>query len=145
MLPKIVMEGRLTADPELRFLDSGVAVCSFTLATNDRRKNESTGQWEDAGDPLFIRISAWRQLGENCAESLAKGDLVVASGKLQNRRFEDKEGNTRFSLELSADWVAASLLFRTIKHGSASRQGPAAKADEDPFQQSAPEDSEPPF
>ena len=103
MLPKLTMEGRLTADPELRFLDSGLAVCSFTIVNQDRRKNDATGEWEDSGDPLFIRVSVWRQQAENAAESLSKGDLVVCIGKLQNRKWEDKEGNKKFATEVVGD------------------------------------------
>jgi single-strand DNA-binding protein len=140
MLPKITFEGRLTADPDLRFLDSGDAVCSFTVVNNDRRKNDS-GEWEDYGDPLFIRVSVWRKLGENAAESLAKGDLVICTGKLSNRKWEDREGIQRTSLEMQADTVAVSLQFRVVKHG-ASR----ASTQNDPWQgQQPPPSDEPPF
>jgi single-strand DNA-binding protein len=143
LLPKLTMEGRLTADPELRFLDSGLAVCSFTIVNQDRRKNDATGEWEDSGDPLFIRVSVWRQQAENAAESLSKGDLVVCMGKLQNRKWEDKEGNTRYSLEMQADTVAISLLFRTVKHGAQRSQ--RKSADDDPWASPPPSSDDPPF
>jgi len=68
--------GNLTADPELRFTPSGVAVASFTVASTPRRYNAQSAQWED-GDPLFLRCSIWRQAAENLAESLTRGARVV--------------------------------------------------------------------
>ncbi len=144
MLPKLMMEGRLTNDPDLRFLESGVAVCSFTIVANDRKKNDDTGQWEDVGDPLFVRATVWRQPGENAAESLSKGDLVVVYGKLSNRKWEDKEGNTRYSLEITADIVAPSLQFRAIKHGT-ERRSQQKQGTADPWATPPSDDSEPPF
>ena len=143
MLPILTYEGRLTADPTLRFTNAGVAVCSFTLATNDRKRNDS-GEWEDTGDPLFIRITAWRNLAENVAESLLKGDLAIVIGKLSNRKYTDKEGNERQSLEIEARTVATSLQFRSFKHQGKSR---GASGSDDPWSDvPPPQDSdEPPF
>ena len=144
MLPILTYEGRLTADPSLRFTQAGVAVATFTVATNDRKRNDA-GEWEDTGDPLFVRISAWRNLAENCAESLKKGDLVVVIGKLQNRKYEDKEGAERWSLEIQANTVAASLQFRSFKHQGKGR----SVSDEDPWAGSQSpaqaDDDQPPF
>lgn len=144
MLPILWMEGRTTADPELRFTQGGKAVCSFTIVNQDRRKNEQSNEWEDAGDPLFVRVSVWDALAENVAESVRKGDLLVVQGKLTNRKWEDKEGNARLSLEMTAKIVAASLQFRTIKHGQTRAQS-APQAD-DPWVGSPTGGSdEPPF
>jgi single-strand DNA-binding protein len=85
----------------------------------------------------------WRQQAENAAESLSKGDLVVCIGKLQNRKWEDKEGNTRYSLEMQADTVAISLLFRTVKHGAQRSQ--RKSADDDPWASPPPSSDDPPF
>lgn len=115
-LPYLVLEGRLTSDPDLRFTPGGHAVCGFTLACSDRKRNPVTDEWEDAGT-LFIRVNVWRQLAENVAESVVKGDLVLVYGKLQQRDFETKEGDRRSVFEITASQVAAAMQFRTIKHG----------------------------
>lgn len=142
-LPVLTMEGRLTADPELRFTPAGVAVANFTLAAQDRRKTDG-GDWEDAGDPLFVRINVWRQAAENVAESLVKGDLVLVTGKLNNRKWEDRDGNARYSLELTAYTVAASLQFRAFKHQT---KGRSSTPDSDPWASDTPpaDDDTPPF
>jgi len=143
VLPKLTMVGRLTADPNLRFLESGIAVCSFTVVANDRKKDDS-GEWQDSGDPLFVRVTAWRQLGENAAESLSKGDLAVVIGKLSQRKYTDNDGNERTSLELTADTVAPSLQFRQVKH-STERRSQRQQSSDDPWAAPPPDDSEPPF
>ena len=153
-LPVITVEGRLGADPDLRFLPSGVAVCNFSIVSQDRRKSDA-GDWEDAGDPLWIRVAAFRTLGENAAESLAKGDLVIVVGKLSNRKWEDKEGGTRYSLEMNAYNIGASVQFRTIKHSAGHRNGgqggsqtraAVLQGGDDPWASQEPPDSdEPPF
>lgn len=78
----LTIVGNLTADPELRFTPSGVAVASFTVASTPRRYNTQSAQWED-GDPLFLRCSIWRQAAENLAESLARGARVVVAASLK--------------------------------------------------------------
>jgi single-strand DNA-binding protein len=146
-LPVVTMEGRLGADPDLRFTPSGVAVCSFNVVAQDRRKNESTGEWEDAGDPLWVRVSVWRQAAENCAESLNKGDLVTVVGKLQQRNYTTSEGEQRKSLEINAYSVAASLQFRSLVHSKrAAAQQKTGIYTPDPWSGSdEPLDDEPPF
>ena len=143
MLPVVTIEGTLVAEPDLRFTPSGQAVSNFRVAANDRRKNDATGEWENT-DTLFISVTAWRQLGENVAESLDKGDQVIVVGKLKQRQWEDKEGQKHTTYEITANNVAASLIFRTIKHGEGrtQRSTPATVPD-DPWA-SAPSD-EPPF
>lgn len=143
MLPMVTIEGTLVAEPDLRFTPSGSAVANFRLAANDRRKNDATGEWENS-DTLFISVTAWRQLGENVAESLDKGDQVVVVGKLKQREWEDKEGQKHTAYEITANNVGASLMFRTIKHGEGRthRSAPATTPD-DPW--ASPPTDEPPF
>lgn len=141
-LPVICFEGRLGADVDLRFTPAGVAVASFSVVAQDRKKNEQ-GDWEDAGDPLWVRVSVWRQAAENCAESLRKGDLVTVVGKLANRKYTDRDGKERTSLEITAYSVAASLQFRQFKHQSPAK--PATPAETDTWGSDAPLDDTPPF
>ena len=73
----ITVIGNLTDDPELKFTPSGAAVANFTVASTPRTFDKQTNEWKD-GDALFLRCAAWRQLAENVAESLQKGQRVIA-------------------------------------------------------------------
>lgn len=115
--PVITIVGNLTADPELRFLSNGTAVAGFTVAATPREKDGDA--WKD-GETLFLRCAAWRQLGENVAESLEKGNQVVVQGRLKVRSWE-KDGVTRTSIELDVDHVGPSLQFATAKVTRAAR------------------------
>lgn len=98
-MQKLFIIGRLTADPEQRVTPSGISVCSFTVAV-DRRFPVNGEMVTD-----FYRVSAWRQIGDNCAKYLSKGKKVAVMGELQARTYEDKTGKTRVSLDVSADEV----------------------------------------
>lgn len=100
--------GRLSRDPELRFSASGTAVCSFGIAWNPRRKNAQTGEWED-GDTSFFNCTAWRQLGENIAASLVKGNRVIVTGTVSVRQWDDKDGNKRTSVEIDVEDCGPAL------------------------------------
>lgn len=118
-LPTIVVVGTLVAPPELRFTPSGAAVANFTVASNDRKFNRDTGQYEDAGT-TFLRGSIWRQAAENAAESLNKGDRVIVTGQLRQREYE-QNGEKRTAYELDAEEIAPSLKFATAKVNRVSR------------------------
>jgi len=96
----IVLIGRLVADPVLRYTQSGVAVTSFTLAV-DRNRSKEDGQRETD----FIDVVTWRKLAETCANHLNKGRLVAVSGRLQIRRYDDKDGIRRKAAEVVAERV----------------------------------------
>ena len=96
MLNKIILIGRLTRDPELKYIPSGVAVCTFTLAI-DRKFNRN--------ETDFIDIVVWRGLAENCANYLHKGRLTAVEGRLQIRSYETQEGQKRKVAEVIADDV----------------------------------------
>ena len=100
---KIILIGNLTRDPELRTTPNGYSVCDFTIAVNRRRANQQAGQ---QGDADFFRVSAWRQLGENCAKYLSKGRKVFVTGPVSARTYQAQDGSTRVSLEVTADDVA---------------------------------------
>lgn len=99
---KIFIIGNLTRDPEMRTTQSGVSVCSFTVAVNRRRSGGA-----EAGQPEadFFRVSAWRQLGENCNRFLAKGRKVGVVGTLTLQTYTGNDGQQRSSLEVQADEV----------------------------------------
>ena len=104
----ITIVGNLTADPELRWTQSGSPVASFTIASTHRSFDRQSGEWKD-GETLFMRCTAWREMAENIAESLRKGSRTMVRGRLVQRSFETREGDRRTVVELQADEVAASL------------------------------------
>ena len=118
----ITVVGNLTADPELRFTQSGAAVANFTVASTPRTFDRQTNEWKD-GDALFLRCSVWRQAAENVAESLTRGARVVVTGRLRQRSFETKEGEKRTVVELEVDEIGPSLRYATAKVNKASRSG----------------------
>ena len=100
---RVVLTGNLTRDPELRSLPSGMSVCSLRVACNTRRKNNSSGEWEDK--PNYFDVTVWGAQGENCARFLSKGRPIALDGRLEWREWQDKEGNTRQSIDIIADSV----------------------------------------
>lgn len=100
MINRVVLVGRLTRDPELKYTQSGIAVCRFTLAVNRPFKNQ---QGENEAD--FINCVAWRKQAENTANFLKKGSLTGIDGRIQTSSFEGKDGNRVFMTEVVADSV----------------------------------------
>ncbi|MBQ9196054.1 MAG: single-stranded DNA-binding protein [Clostridia bacterium] len=98
---KVFIVGNLTRDPELRSTRDGISVCSFTVAVNRRVRNAEAGQPEAD----FFRVTAWRQLGENCAKYLAKGRKVSVTGSVSASAYTAQDGSPRASLEVTADDV----------------------------------------
>jgi single-strand DNA-binding protein len=102
-LNRVVMTGNLTRDPELRSLPSGMSVCSLRIASNTRRKDQSTGEWGDKAN--YFSVTVWGAQGENCARFLSKGRPVAIDGRLEWREWQDQQGNKRESIEIVADSV----------------------------------------
>jgi single-strand DNA-binding protein len=105
---QITVIGRLTADPDLRFTQNGLAVANFTVASNPRTFDRQTNEWKDE-EPTFWKVNAWRELGEHSAASLRKGMEVIVVGNVRTRPFQDREGQQRTSLELEATAVGPNL------------------------------------
>lgn len=114
MLNRIVLIGRLTRDPEIRYTQAGVAVASFTLAVDRSFKNSSGDREAD-----FINVVAWRQLGENCANYLSKGKLAAVDGRLQIRNYETQDGQKRSVAEV----VAEDVRFLSPREGGSNQGG----------------------
>lgn len=95
---KITLVGYLGRDPELKYTPSGDAVCSFSVATTERRKVNG----ETVDETTWFRITAWRRQAEVAAKYLVKGSQVYVDGKLRMQEFTDRDGNKRTSLEVSA-------------------------------------------
>ena len=101
MLNHIVLMGRLTRDPELRYTGSNVPVASFSIAVDrDFGRGENGEKQTD-----FINVSAWRQTGEFVSKYFTKGSMIVVSGRLQIRDYTDRDGNRRTAAEVVADNV----------------------------------------
>lgn len=120
----VTLVGNLTDDPELRFTAQGAAVANFRMAVSKRIKDAQTNEWKD-GDTSFFRVNVWRQLAENVAESLTRGNRVVVTGTLKMRSWETQEGEKRTVVEVEATDVGPSLKFATAKVEKTSRQASA--------------------
>jgi len=114
VINRIVLVGRLTRDPELRYTPNGRAVTSFSLAVNRRFSNQQGEREVD-----FIDIVAWGKTAETCANHLQKGRLVGVEGRLQVRSYETQDGQKRKAAEVVADNVA----FLDRARGSGSPEG----------------------
>ena len=97
MINHMTLQGRLTRDPELRHTNSGVPVCSFTVAWSEKYKEQET--------KLFMLCTAWRATGEMVSRNFFKGKEIAVEGKLSTRDLTDNEGNKRQVIELSVDRV----------------------------------------
>lgn len=96
----------LTDDPELRFTGGGAAVATLRVASNRRYTNRQGDQQEET---TYLNVNCWRDLAENAAESLKKGDRVIVIGRIRVRSYENREGQTVWTTEIEADEVAPSL------------------------------------
>lgn len=156
--PTITLEGNLTADPELRFTPSGVAVADFTVAQTPRRYDRQSSEWKD-GDTLFMHCTAWRELAENVANCLRKGMGVLVTGDLSQRSYETRDGGKRTVVELTATNIGPSLQRQTAQvvrtqrrqQQGAPQQAPAQAApvqqlpQQDEWGQQSAFPSDPPF
>jgi single-strand DNA-binding protein len=115
---KVILVGNVGRDPELRYTQSGQAVASFSVATNERFKDRD-GNWKDRTE--WHRIVAWARLAEVCGEYLRKGSPVYIEGRIQTRDWEDKEGNKRQTTEIVA--LTMQMLSRRGEGGGASMGG----------------------
>ncbi|MEU4016203.1 single-stranded DNA-binding protein [Microbacterium sp. NPDC028030] len=111
---QISVIGNLTADPELRYTQNGVAVANFTIASTPRTFDRQANEWKD-GEALFLRASVWKEFAEHVAGSLTKGMRVIAQGRLRQRSYQDREGNQRTAIELEVDEIGPSLRYATAQ------------------------------
>ncbi len=115
-LNRIILIGRNTREPELRFTSAGVAVANFTIAV-DRSFLNTRGE----RDTDFIRVVAWRKLAETCANYMGKGRLIAIEGRLQVSKYQTPEGEPRTSTEVVADTVR---FLERPREGTAPSTGP---------------------
>jgi single-strand DNA-binding protein len=120
MLPNISGEFRVVDDPELRFTPAGKAVASCRIVANSRKKQGE--EWVD-DKVCWLNLSAWERMAENLAESVLKGDLIYVTGRLETRSYETREGEKRQSFDVTADTVAVTLRWNSVKVDRPQRSG----------------------
>jgi single-strand DNA-binding protein len=98
---KVILIGNLGKDPETRYLPSGEALTSFSIATSETWKDKTSGEKKEATE--WHRISTFGKLAEICGEYLRKGSQVYIEGSLRTRKWQDKEGQDRYTTEVRAD------------------------------------------
>ena len=136
MLNKVVLQGRLTTNIELRRTQGGIPVASFTLAVDRDFKNANGEKETD-----FVSCVAWRSTAEFIDKYLSKGRAVVVEGSLQSRKWTDKEGNKRISWEVQAD----RLYFADSRREDSSNTADESKATPGPAMHEEEDDGEIPF
>ena len=134
MLNRVILIGRLTDSPELRYTGSGTAVCNFTLAVQRPFRNNN-----GETDTDFIDIVVWRKQGENAAEHLAKGLMCAVDGRLQVRSYETDEGYNRRVTEVVANDV------RFLEYKNDNTNNPKENNDQSQEVMSEEEDLDVPF
>lgn len=115
----MTIAGNLADDPELRYTQAGTPVTTFVVMLNERR--EQNGEWVEVAKN-GMRCTAWRDLAENAAESLAKGDRVLVTGRLVPQQWKDRDtGQDRYGWAMTAEDVAPSLKWATARPEKARR------------------------
>ena len=108
---QVILIGRLTRDPELRYTPSGTAICSFTLAVDKDLTREKRQEMEAGGQSTadFIRIVVWGRQGENCANYLSKGSQCAVHGRIQTGSYEAGDGSKRYTTDIVANRVECCI------------------------------------
>lgn len=126
MLNKVQVIGRLGADPTVRYLPDGTATANFQVAASERWKDKSGNQQKRTE---WVRCAAWGKLAEICGEYLRKGGLVYVEGKLETRKWQDKDGQDQYTTQVRLD--AMRMLERKTDGSSAAVEEPGANDDLD--------------
>jgi single-strand DNA-binding protein len=127
---KVILVGNLGADPETRYLPSGEAVTNIRVATTDRWKDKASGEMKEATE--WHRVAFFGRLAEVAGEYLKKGSQVYVEGSLRTRKWQDKDGNDRYSTEIRGDvmQMLGSRAGAGEPRGAPSGGGPAEPASE---------------
>ncbi len=126
---KVILIGNLGADPEVRHLQNGASVANFRMATSETYKDRQTGEKREQTE--WHNVVAWRGLAEITEKYLHKGSKVYVEGKLRTRQWQDKDGNTRYTVEIVADEM--TMLDRGPSEGGSSAQhAPSEKRSSEP-------------
>lgn len=140
---KVIVVGNLGQDPETRYMPSGSAVTNMTVATNETWKDKQTGEQKERTE--WHRVAMFGRLAEIAAEYLRKGSQVYIEGKLRTRKWQDKQGQDRYTTEIIADEMQMLGGGRgggggsaPASQGSSSPSGPAPGPDADDFDDDIP-------
>ncbi|KAF0216991.1 MAG: single-strand DNA-binding [Geobacteraceae bacterium] len=123
-LNKVMLIGNLGRDPEVRYTTAGTAVASFSLATSEKFKNKN-GEWEEKTE--WHNITLWGRLAEIAGEYLAKGKTVYIEGRLQTRKWQDRDGKDRYTTEIVGDKMQM-----LSARGEGGRQGAGRQEGQEP-------------
>jgi len=151
---KVILIGNLGADPEIKYTQGNVPVANLRIATSERWQDRTSGEWQEKTE--WHRVVAWRGLAERAERFLAKGKQVYVEGRLETRKWQDRDGNDRYTTEIIARTL---IILGRREEGEAEAGGPgrtagqgAGRASDDdnfnppPMEQSGPiEDDDLPF
>ena len=138
MINKVILIGNLGADPEIRYTQDGTPAASFTVATTETWKDKSGAKQESTE---WHRVTAWRRLAEICGEYLSKGSRVYIEGKLQTRKWQDQNGNDRYTTEI----VAREMKMLSPRGAGGAPGSTAGYGGSDSFQEPPPMGDDVPF
>jgi single-strand DNA-binding protein len=129
----ITIVGTLGRDPELRFTSGGQAVANMSVACSHRYQKKGSDDWTE--ETTWFNVTAWRELAENVASSLVKGNRVIVSGRMQNRKWVTDAGENRYAWDLVADEIGASVRWATAKADQTTRTtaGDEPYSSEEPY------------
>lgn len=117
----VLISGRLTRDPDMRYTQKGLGVCSFDVAVNRRYKDQATGEWKD--DTTYVPVTVWGPMGERCKERARKGGPVYVEGRLSNSEYVDKTGQKRKVMRI----VARRVQFLTAADAAGAHEAAATE------------------
>lgn len=146
-LNQCTFTGRLGKDPELRYTASGSPVANFSIAVGETWKDKESGEKKDKTE--WVNIVAWGRLAETAGEYLKKGARVLIGGKLQTRKWQDKDGNDRYTTEIVADQMqmlggrSSGEGSEKPSGGSSEKRASKPKAAADPEQTELPDSNDP--
>jgi single-strand DNA-binding protein len=116
-LPTITAQGNLVFDPDFTVTASGISRCKLRIACNERKKGDN-GVWTD-GETSFFDVVLWRGLAEAAGDAFKKGQPILVVGKVRVSKYEDKNGNERTAVEITADEIAAVIKPNKVKEANA--------------------------
>jgi single-strand DNA-binding protein len=129
--------GNLTREPEIRYTREGQATAQLGVAVNRRWQDRTTHEWQESTS--YFDVICWRDLAENVALTLTKGMRVIVTGRLEQRSWENEQGEHRSKVEITADEVGPSLRFATADVQKVERRGAQSQQDMDADAEAAPD------
>jgi single-strand DNA-binding protein len=115
-LPTITAQGNLVFEPEFQVTASGISRCKLRIACNERKKSDN-GVWTD-GETSYFDVVLWRGLAEAAGDAFKKGQPILVVGKVRVSKYEDKNGNERTAVEITADEIAAVVKPNKVKEAN---------------------------